>query len=153
MMKLNIVLKCLLICCLVYAASACSQKQVRLQTIYSSNNCALVEQTIRTFHTSSELDQFIRSLPRNFSQSPVSPPEVDFEKQSLLLYATGQKPTSGYSIELYHEAAIIKQQVIYLPVRVRKPEAGSVQAQVITSPCQIYSFPKADYSEIVIQDR
>lgn len=152
-MKLNIVLKWLLISCLLCITSACSQKQVRLQTIYSSNNCALQEQTIRSFNAASELDEFLQSLPRNFSQSPVSLPEVDYKKQSLLLYASGQKPTSGYSIELYHEAATIKQQVLYLPVRVRKPATGSVQAQVITSPCQIYSLPKADYAEILIQNQ
>jgi hypothetical protein len=139
--------------CLVIASSACSQQQVHLQTIYSSNDCALREPTIRLIHTPAELTKIIQSKPVNFSQTTVVLPEVDYDKQSLVLYALGQKPTAGYSIELYRDDATIKEQTLYLPVRVLQPESGSMQAQVITSPCQIYSLPQADYAEIVVENR
>lgn len=142
----------LLLTCLVIAASACSQQRVHLQTIYSSNDCALREPVIRSIHSPAELTEIIQSKPVNFSQAPLVLPEVDYDKQSLVLYALGQKPTAGYSIELYRDEASIKEQTLYLPVRVKSPEAGSVQAQVITSPCQIYSLPHSDYAAIVIEN-
>jgi hypothetical protein len=137
---------------MVFSISACLQQQVRLQTVYSSNNCALREQAIMSFHSLSELNQFLQSAPGNFSQAPLTLPEIDYDSQTLLLYAAGQKPTSGYSIELYNDEAVIKDQILYLPVRLRKPEAGGVQAQVVTSPCQIYTLPVADYYEIAIKE-
>ena len=151
-MKLKTSFKCLLVCYLVYISSACSHQQVPVQTIFSSNDCALREQVIKSIHTPAELTEIIQSKPVNFSQTPQVLPEVDFDKQSLVLYALGQKPTAGYSIELYRDEASIKEQTLYLPVRVKSPEAGSVQAQVITSPCQIYSLPLTDYAAIVVEN-
>lgn len=142
----------LLLTCLVIAASACSQQRVHLQTIYSSNDCALREPVIRSIHSPAELTEIIQSKPVNFSQTPLVLPEVDYDKQSLVLYALGQKPTAGYSIELYRDEASIKEQTLYLPVRVKSPEAGNFQAQIITSPCQIYSLPHSDYAAIVIEN-
>ena len=152
MMKYKCLYRWLLLICLVIAASACSQQRVHLQTIYSSNDCALREQVIKSIYTPAELTEIIQSKPVNFSQTPLVLPEVDFDKQSLVLYAIGQKPTAGYSIELYRDEASIKEQTLYLPVRVKSPEAGSVQAQVITSACQIYSLPHSDYAAIVIEN-
>ena len=151
-MKYKCLYRWLLLICLVIAASACSQQRVHLQTIYSSNDCALREQVIKSIHTAAELSGIIRSRPVNFSQAPLVLPEVDFDKQSLILYAIGQKPTAGYSIELYRDEASIKEQTLHLPVRVKPPEAGSFQAQVITSPCQIYSLPRTNYAAIVIEN-
>lgn len=153
LMKHKIVLKWLLIGCLVSIISACLQQQVRLQTVYSSNDCALREQAIMSFHTPPELNQFLQSVPGNFSRASIALPEIDYDSQDLLLYAVGQKPTAGYSIELYNDEAVIDDQILYLPVRVNKPEAGAVQAQVVTSPCQIYTVPVADYYEITIEDK
>lgn len=151
-MKLKISFKCLLVCYLVYISSACSHQQVPVQTIYSSNDCALREPVIKSIHTPAELTEIIQSKPVSFSQARLVLPEVDFDKQSLVLYAIGQKPTAGYSIELYQDEASIKEQTLYLPVRVKSPEAGSFQAQIITSPCQIYSLPHSDYAAIVIEN-
>lgn len=103
-------------------------------------------------HSSSELKAILGSNPANFMQSAPVLPEVDYEKQSLVLYALGQKPTAGYSIDLYSDAADIKQQTLYLPVRIKQPAAGDAQAQVITSPCQVYVLPHADFADILIAD-
>ena len=44
---------------LLIAATACSQQQVHLQTIYSSNDYALREQVIKSIHTPAELTEII----------------------------------------------------------------------------------------------
>jgi hypothetical protein len=151
-MKFIKILKWLPIYSTAVLASACSQQQVHLQTVYSSNDCGIKDQTIKQINTSLELDEILRPMRRNFSRVPVVLPEVDYDKQDLILYALGQKPTAGYAIELYKDEARIEKQTLYLPVRLQRPEAGSMQAQVITSPCQIYSLPQADYAKIVVED-
>ena len=150
-MKLKMMIRWLLIICLFNVVTACSQQPVHLQTIYSSNNCMLREQIIKSFDTVNELNNFFDSMPKQFFQAPVKLPEVDYGEQTLLLYALGQKPTAGYSIELYREDAVIKNQTLYLPVRVLQPASGSLQAQVITSPCQVYTLVRTDYSEVVVE--
>ena len=150
-MKLKLSFKSLTVCCLTYISSACSHQQIPLQTIFSSNNCAVNEPTLKSINEP-ELNNLLKSIPRNFGQAPLSAAEVDYKKASLILYALGQKPTGGYSIELYKEEATLKKQKLYLPIHVKKPANDSSQIQLITSPCQVYSLPHTDYSEIIIED-
>jgi len=140
------------ICCLAYISSACSHQQIPLQTIFSSNNCAISEEALKSINEQNELDDLLKSIPRSFGQTQISMPDVDYEKQSVILYALGQKSTGGYSIELYKPDATLKEEKLYLPIRIKKPASNSMQIQLITSPCQIYSLPHTDYSEIVIDD-
>ncbi len=148
--KSKIFFKYLSIFCLSYISSACSHQQIPLQTVFSSDNCAIKEPVLKSIHKP-ELNSLLKAMPRNFGQPPMSVPKVDFEKQNLILFALGQKSTGGYSIELYKEDAMLKEQKLYLPVGVKKPASDSYQIQLITSPCQVYSLPHADYSEIVIE--
>ena len=150
-MKLKVNFKCLLVCYLVYISSACSHQQVPVQTIFSSNDCAIREQAIKLINSSIELDEFFQSMPRTFSQTPINIPDVDHDKQAIVLFALGQKPTSGYSIELYKDEATIKNQTLYLPVRIRHPDVGRMLAQMITSPCQLYALPQTDFSAIAVE--
>ena len=138
--------------CLSYISSACSHQQIPVQTVFSSNNCAIKEETLKSISEQGELNSLLQSIPKNFGQTPLSIPEVDYEKQSVILYALGQKPTGGYSIELYKTDATLKENKLYLPIRVQQPASDNYQIQMITSPCQVYSLPHTDYSEIIIED-
>ena len=110
-MKLKLSFKYLTVCCLAYISSACSHQQIPLQTVFSSNNCAVNEPTLKSIKEP-ELNNLLKSIPGNFGQAPLSAAEVDYKKESLILYALGQKPTGGYSIELYKEDAILKKTKI-----------------------------------------
>ncbi len=149
--KSNMFFKSLLILGLSYVNSACSHQQIPLQTVFSSDNCAIKEPALKSINEP-ELNSLVKAIPGNFGQTPISVPAVDFEKQNLILFALGQKSTGGYSIELYKKDATLKEQKLHLPVGVKKPASDSYQIQLITSPCQIYSLPHTDYSEIVIED-
>jgi len=150
--KSKMYFKYLSIFCLTYISSACSHQQIPMQTIFSSNNCAISEETLKSINESGEFKSLLKSIPKNFGQAPLAVPEVDYEKQSVILYALGQKPTGGYSIELYKTDAMLKGKKLYLPVRIKQPASNSNQIQLITSPCQVYSLPYTDYSEIIIED-
>jgi hypothetical protein len=146
----------MLICSLLYFSSACSHQQTTVQTlpikaIYSSNNCAINQETLKTINSPIELNALLQSMPKNIGQQPPDFPDVDFEKETLIFYAIGQKPSSGYHIELHASDATLKGNKLCLPIQVQQPAAGSAQAQMITSPCSIYSIPRVESSETIIE--
>lgn len=130
--------------------SACKDEVLALQVIYQSSQCAVSQQQIKSITSQTQLAKIIGGKPRNFNQKPEPVPSVDFNSQSLVLIAMGQKPSSGYSIQLAGPAAMLKDGQLILPVKFQQPEAGSVQAQVITSPCKILSLAKVEYAGIVL---
>ncbi|VAW51352.1 hypothetical protein MNBD_GAMMA06-942 [hydrothermal vent metagenome] len=140
----------------LYAGSACSHQQpsdktLAIQSIYGSNHCAISEVTLKSIGSQAELQNFLKSMPKNFGMDEMLEPDIDFEKQMLILYALGNKPSSGHSLELYKSDAVLIKQKLHLPVRIKQPASGSMQAQVITSPCSIYLLPRVEYSKIVIE--
>lgn len=150
--------KWMMLCVLFYISSACSHQQsaaekLSIQSIYGSNNCLITEPTIKSIASQDELNQLLRSMQNKFSLTEMFEPEIDYDNQMLILYALGQKPSSGYSIKLTKSDATLKKQMLHLPVRVNSPASDSMQAQVITSPCTILLLPRVEYSEIVIDDK
>jgi hypothetical protein len=130
--------------------SACSDRKVPLHSVYSSANCPFNKQVIKQINSQSELNQLFESQPANFISRPLSNIEVDFEKQTLLVIALGQKPTAGYGLQLEKNEAVVRGEKLFLPLRVLEPDKNKIYAQMITSPCQIFSAPHAEYVEIVL---
>lgn len=140
---------------LLSISSACSQQPVSIQglaiqTIHASNNCSMTEATVKSINTQAELNHLRQSMPKNFGLEEMFEPDINYENQMLILYAIGQKPSSGYRIELYESDATLIDEKLHLPVRVLSPAKSSAQAQMITRPCAIYLLPRVSYSEIVI---
>lgn len=150
MMAPDLFVKTLLISYLVSISSACSHQLIPMQIVYSSNDCAIAEATVKTIRSAEELKQFTQTLPRSFSNTPRISQHIDYLKQTLILYAPGQQNSAGYAIKLEKKVAKLKDQIIYLPVYMVKPEKNSFQAQVMTSPCQIYAIPNTDFKEILL---
>ncbi len=122
-----------------------------IQPVYSSNVCNLDEPVLKRINSQSEFDQLLQSMPKNFGMHEMFEPEINFEKEMLILYGIGKKPSSGYSIDLYKSDAVFKDNKLYLPIRIKSPASDSVQAQMISSPCKVLLLPLVDYSEIVIE--
>lgn len=142
--------KLLLIFSIAYIGSACSSQTIPLEIIYNSNNCALGGQSLKSIDSATELESLLSSFPKNFSNAPSIKKPIDYQKQSLIYFALGQKTSSGYSIELKKDVATLSGENLCLPISIVRPGEGSFQAQVITSPCQIYAIPKTDFAEIKI---
>ena len=151
-MKLKTSLIILLIITMGNITSACTDRKITLRSIYSSNNCPIVKQTLKRIDSQSELSQLLESQPGSFAPKPATNIEVDYDKQTLIVFALGQKPTTGYSLHLYKKEATIRGQKLYLPIRVLEPDKNKLHPQVITSPCQIFSLPHADYTEIILEN-
>ncbi len=150
-MKFAVGLTSLLIMAIAIAGDGRGDKKIPLHSIYSSANCGIDKQTIRRVNSESELSQLLDLASSSFQPKPTIKIEVDYTKQSLIVVALGQKNTAGFHLILNADKAIIRGQKLYLPIRIVQPGQDSFQAQVITSPCEIFSIPRVEFTEILIE--
>jgi hypothetical protein len=80
-------------------------------------------------------------------------PQVDFSKDGLLLIETGQRPTSGYELDITDEKVLVNKGTAIVKIYRGEPERESILAQVITSPCIMIKLPLGNYSLISIRDQ
>ena len=76
----------------------------------------------------------------NGNNKPV--PKVDFSKESVVAIFLGSRPTPGYLPHFVR--AGVKDKVLTLQWIERRPDAGVVLAQVLTSPALFAAIPKFD---------
>ncbi len=133
---------------LMMSITACSEDKLPIRSIYASNICGIVEQQIKQIDNASELAQSFAALPYHFPEKAHKAPNVDFTTETVILYALGQKPNSGYSIEQIGAYALIKNGTLLLPIRTRQPDKNGQYGQMITTPCQFFTLPKKEFSTI-----
>lgn len=134
----------------LFSLAACSDQQIPFETIYSSNHCAVTEEQLVVIHSMAELKKIVSSKPKTFIQKTPVLPNIDFEQQSLVLLAIGQKPTVGYSLQITGKQALLDDEKLILPISIINPDPSMMHAQVITSPCKVLSLPKIQLSDIVM---
>lgn len=81
------------------------------------------------------------------------PPAVEFKHESVLLLAMGQRPTAGYQLALDRRPLRIDENAAVVRVLWMEPAPGSVQAQVLTSPCAMFKLPRAGYGRVRVVDQ
>lgn len=80
-------------------------------------------------------------------------PDVDFDADGVLVIWMGQRRTSGYSLELAPDAAVVDGRVARVPVRWVEPEEGMLTPQVITHPYLLLRLPRGHYDSIAVVDQ
>lgn len=66
---------------------------------------------------------------------PPSAPELDLERDMAILVSDGQKPSAGWSLEV--TTLTVEHGELIVHARVIAPPADSMQAQIVTAPCEI----------------
>ncbi len=131
----------------------CSAEKVPIQIKYSSNQCGINKPMLISIKSASELANLFEPAQKKTLSTKTFKIDIDYQKQILILFAMGQKPTSGYNILLRDKVARLESEKLYLPINVQQPAEGSIQAQVISSPCQIYVISKIEFMEILVASR
>ncbi len=67
-------------------------------------------------------------------------PKVDFGSRTVVAVFLGSRNSAGYAVEI--TATREEKGVLVVEWRERRPEPGSIAAQVITSPAHIATVPK-----------
>jgi len=82
-----------------------------------------------------------------------SPPAVDFARFSVIAVYMGRRRTSGYQLGLASQSARVgENKNLHLLVSWSEPPAGTLLAQVMTSPCMLVTIQKGSYSGIRVID-
>lgn len=88
-------------------------------------------------------------------EPPPPVPPVDFSRYSVVAVFAGEKPTSGYSVEILKVETSGSQtqepEAIAISVRHRQPKAGEFVTEALTYPYHIIMIPKIDANKVVFK--
>lgn len=70
------------------------------------------------------------------------PPEIDFEKETVLFLAMGRRNTGGYSIRV--EEIVRQGNEIVVRARTKSPPPGGFTIQALTAPFQIVAMDRME---------
>lgn len=102
------------------------------------NPIMITEETLVAVQSQEALDR-LWNAPTALLERP-SAPEIDFENYILLVAASGERPSSGYTIEI--ETVEELEDVIRVVVRNTEPGEGCMNLTVITTPHHIVKIER-----------
>jgi hypothetical protein len=117
----------------------------RLDSTYANYyryNSALEDSARYVVRSRDEWTALWNRIVANHGPKPAVP-EIDFEKEMLLVAAMGTKTTGGYSIEI--EAVDRDSSAITVSVRGRSPGKNCGTTAALTAPGDIVRIPRSDH--------
>ena len=126
--------------------------KVPLRELWGSNQCggdgvgeSVVDGSTVIIREKSALDAWWKSLNNTVLPTPPLPQSLqalNFKGESMIVFYMGERPTTGYGLELAkHNASLSQEAVLSLPLKSIAPPADSIQPQVMTSPCLAIAAP------------
>ena len=147
---------CLIIIACQHMGSGDNYKNVLAEVVYKSHQCnrSDMEPAAAWLDNEEELSLVYKRVRKHIIGSGgMKAPQVDFSKDGLLLVEMGQRPTSGYELDIADEKVLVNKGTVIIKIYRREPERESMLAQVITSPCIMIKLPLGNYSLISIRDQ
>jgi hypothetical protein len=81
-------------------------------------------------------------------------PDIDFSRQRVLLIAMGPRSTSGFHLNrLMQQPLRYGGTTLEVPLAWHEPDADSVQASVMTSPCLLLAIEQLEFQRIRVIDQ
>ena len=105
--------------------------------------------SLHLFTNTDAFDRFYTELHKNRVPVP-EPPEADFDKNIVVYISFGRKNTGGFSIEVLK--VFTERDTAVVKARLREPQPGSFQIQVLTHPYVILSITKGNFTSIDLID-
>lgn len=116
-------------------------KRLPIVTEWKGYHCGISEQKRIVITDPKEWADLWRQVHRNKIPTP-KVPTVDFSKNMVLAVFMGQKPTSGYAIQI---AEVVQTDgEVAVKVKETTPTKGAIVLQVITQPFHIVVVPKVE---------
>ncbi|MBN2721018.1 MAG: protease complex subunit PrcB family protein [Proteobacteria bacterium] len=91
------------------------------------------------FRDEGRFEEFYRGLHGNRIPAPVVP-EVDFDRDVILFFSLGVRPTSGYSVDVAQ--VLRKGDELEVRLLITEPARDSLHATVVTEPFVMISVEK-----------
>lgn len=133
-----------------------SATSVPIRIVHRDQHCPGDSASIEVIKDSAALGQWWQPFARQrFPARPLpqSLATIDFARSSAIVVYLGSRPTAGYDIELYSDRASVQKTSLTIPAQWREPPAGSLAAEVMTSPCVVMTLPAGRYETVTVRDR
>lgn len=119
---------------LMVACKSNDGSDVPWRSLARSPLSGVAEPGLRVARSADEWRELWALHGRAMLKAPTTP-ELDLERDMAILVSDGQKPTAGWSLEV--TALTIEDGQLIVQARVIAPPTDSMQAQVVTAPCEI----------------
>jgi hypothetical protein len=97
-----------------------------------------------------QLDFLLHEFSRHILGKKPGASLVDFQSTNVLVLEMGYRPTAGYSLSIDEAKIRVKNNEAFVIAQWDEPPEDSMQAQVIISPCAIFTLPKGNYSKVTV---
>ena len=133
-------------------APASKSTPIYAEVIFQSSQCRAETTAPRLEAVSNQqqLDSLLREFNRHILGNEPAPYLVDFRSTNTLLLEMGYRPTAGYRLSINEAMISVKNNEAVVLAQWDEPPEDSMQAQVITSPCAIFTLPRGDYSRVTV---
>lgn len=132
-----------------------AQRPVDAELLVNSLQCGedIQESGVYWLSDASALENRYTWLNQANSENQLSAPSMDFATQRVLLVAMGQRPSSGYLLNLPDQPPMTDGRIMDVTVAWQEPEPGSIQAQVMVNPCLLIRLPALEIQTVRVLDR
>ena len=123
--------------------------------VYSDSQCLQREPGIDVIRDADALTAWWAPLSRlqlPQRQLPQELATIDFVTSVVFVVSMGSQPTPGYALELYSDRAPVQGSSLALPVDFLEPNVSAMLAQVVTSPCAVFTVAVNHYEIIAVRD-
>ena len=148
-----------LLCLSIFSISACDtsvliskSEPIYADVIFQSIQCRRTEPepVFKVVNSKQQLDLLLQEFNRQILGKEPKPYLVDFKSMNVLVLEMGYRPTAGYSLSINKEKIRVENKEAIVTAQWDEPPEDSMQAQVITSPCAIFTLTKGDYSKVTV---
>ncbi|MEP1585058.1 MAG: protease complex subunit PrcB family protein [Marinobacter sp.] len=112
--------------------------------VTESDHCGLTAPGLVYVSNAEDLDKLAQLPTGNLALSMLR--AIDFTQEHLVLVGLGQKTTGGYGLTL--QSSGIVDDVLELMVKVRRPAAGAMVTQALTTPCAVIAISPDDWEQL-----
>jgi len=112
--------------------------------VTESDHCGLTAPGLVYVSNAEDLDKLAQLPTGNLALSMLR--AIDFTQEHLVLVGLGQKTTGGYGLTL--QSSEIVDDVLELMVKVRRPAAGAMVTQALTTPCAVIAISPDDWEQL-----
>ncbi|WP_421911132.1 protease complex subunit PrcB family protein [Marinobacter sp.] len=129
--------------------SATAEGAPLARQVTESDHCGLAAPGLVYVSNAEELSQLSKLPSGKLALKQLR--EIDFEREHLLLVSLGQKNTGGYGLTL--QSSEIVDDVLELMVEVRRPAAGAMVTQALTTPCAVIAISPDDWEQLRVSGK
>lgn len=141
-------LKLSLMASILSALYGCANTTEILSTkvLHSGIHCGINKEGLKKLDQKAALNKIVNHGLRPPSNET---PDADFNLQHIIAISMGIRPSTGYSLSLQNNKVTQEGRTVYIDIEHKEPREGSMNAQLMTSPCLVFAIAKGHYSEIV----